>query len=97
MPHPNGTLTYEELISVSKDELIQYIDTQLSLNRPDQLLRAQLYINELTRRDQDKSNRVMLDYTQEVHRFTRQMRTMTVVILVFTIVGVIVAISGIQQ
>jgi hypothetical protein len=75
MPHPNGTLTYEELISVSKDELIQYIDTQLSLNRPDQLLRAQLYINELTRRDQDKSNRVMLDYTQEVHRFTRQMRT----------------------
>ena len=63
MPHQNGTLKYEELIRIPKNELIQNIDTQLGLNRPDQLLRGQLYINELVRRDQDKATKRILRLT----------------------------------
>ncbi len=82
MPHPNGISTFDELRSMPDDELYQKIDQQFSLgSAPHHSMLAQLYRDELVRREQDRSTQAMLDYTERIYRFTKQVRDMTLVVL----------------
>ena len=89
MPHPNGMPTLEELRHMPEEELAKKIDQQYSLT-PDvrHLLLAQCFRDELVRREQDRNTQAMLDYTERMHRFTKQVRDMTIIILVATILSV---------
>lgn len=89
MPHPNGMPTLDELRNMPDEELAKKIDQQYSLT-PDvrHLLLAQCFRDELVRREQDRSTQAMLDHTEKMHRFTKQVRDMTIIILVATILSV---------
>ena len=89
MPHPNGMPTLEELRNMPDEELAKKIDQQHSLT-PDvrHLLLAQCFRDELGRREQDRSTQAMLEYTERMHRFTKQIRDMTIIILIATILSV---------
>jgi hypothetical protein len=90
MPHANGMPTLDDLRNMPDEELAEKVDRQYSLT-PDvrHLLLAQCFRDELIRREQDRNTQRMLDYTNEMHRFTRQVRNMTVIILVATILSVV--------
>jgi len=93
MPHPNGMPTFDELRNMPDAELYESIDKQFSLTPNERhLMLAQLYRDELLRREQDKSTQSMLDYTDKIFQFTAQIRNMTTVILVATVLGVAVSI-----
>ena len=82
MPHPNGMPTFIELRSMPDEELYQRIDQQFTLTPIERhLMLAQLYRDELVRREQDRSTQAMLDYTERIYRFTKQVRDMTLVVL----------------
>jgi len=64
MPHPRtGRPTFEELRSVPDEKLIKWIDQNLAQhNEPRILLDTQIFINEPTRREQDRATQAMLGY-----------------------------------
>ena len=86
MPLKSGMLTFEELRSMSEDELTKMIDQQLQLT-PDarHLFIAQYYNNEFVRREQDKTTQSMLGYTEKMYDFTRQIKVMTIIITICTV------------
>jgi hypothetical protein len=88
MPNPNGMPTHGELRSISAEELAKSIDRQYALT-PDvrHLLLAQLFRDELVRRDQEQATAAMLKYTADVHDLTRQMRNLTWIILGATLLS----------
>jgi hypothetical protein len=88
MPDQKTNITYKELRETPEPEMIKTIDYHLGgidLTQKSDIV-ARIFHDELVRRSQDKFNQVMLNYTQEVHRFTKQMRNMTIIILFATIV-----------
>lgn len=89
MPHPNGMPTLEELRKMPDEELAGKVDHQYSLT-PDvrHLLLAQCFRDELVRREQNRSTQAMLDSTEKMQQFTKQVRDMTIIILVATILSV---------
>jgi hypothetical protein len=95
MPHPNGMPTLQELRDMPDDELAKKVDQQYSLPPNERhLLLAQCFRDELTRREHDRNTQTMLDYTDKTHRFTKQVRDMTIVILVATILSVVASVIG---
>jgi len=83
MPHPNGMRKFDELRNLSEGELVNQIDVQFSLGPKERhLMLPQIYRDELIRRHQEESTAKMLG-------FTGQVRNMTVVIVLATIVNVI--------
>jgi hypothetical protein len=88
MPNPNGMPTHEELRSISTEELVKSIDRQYALT-PDvrHLLLAQLFRDELVRREQEQATSTMLKYTVEVRNLTHQIRNLTWVILGATLLS----------
>jgi hypothetical protein len=92
MSFTNGMPTAEELKSMPENDLLIYADGQLGSRSVNvfHVLIAQLYLNEFSMRGQDK-------IAKEVHLFTKQMRTMTVVILVATIFGVGASVLGVLR
>jgi hypothetical protein len=83
MTHTNGLPTHAELSSLPREVIIANIDQVLrgTINEW-RLMYAQLLRDELARRERAESDAKMLE-------FTRQVRTMTVIITFATIVGVI--------
>lgn len=78
--------TMNELQSMSDEKLIEGHDviaknTQLSLD---------YYLREFDRRRQIRQSEMMLSYTQTMVLYTRQLRTMTIVIAAATIVNLAV-------
>ena len=65
MPHPNGMLTLEELRSMPEDELVKRVDQQYSDSSLTSLglVVAQIYHDELVRRNQDSVTKRMLFLT----------------------------------
>jgi hypothetical protein len=53
---------------------------------------TQYFVDELVRREQDRATQAMLQSTQEMHKFTKQMRTMTIIILLATLASVAVSL-----
>ena len=87
--------TYQEWLNMSKEDLIKGFNDNNTTNADFRnMATAQLYRDELMRRDQEEINKAMLDYTQRVERFTKQMRNMTWIILVANIVGVFFTVLG---
>jgi hypothetical protein len=88
MTHPNGMPTHEEMRTMSEEALAEKIDQQYGLT-PDarHLLLAQTYRDELARRENAKITNTMLRYTQ-------QMRNLTIVILLATLVNIAVVLMG---
>jgi len=83
MPLPNGLPSNDELASMSEAEVRSQIDKFLGAQPADwRMMLVQIYRDELARRQQDSANATML-------ALTRQMRTMTGVILLLTIVNVV--------
>jgi hypothetical protein len=106
MPHPNGIVTYEEIRKMSEGDLIQEIEKHIrTLNLEsakntiniNYLLLVQPFRDELVRREQDKITQAMLGYTEKMHSMTKQMRCMTVIILVATVFGVAAAILSVLR
>ena len=95
-------VTYEKLTTVTEAEAIKIINHHLSAfgdGKSD--IVARLYLEELVRQRQDRANQrqekvnqMMLDYTEKVYGFTKQMRNMTWIILVATVVEVIFTVLG---
>jgi hypothetical protein len=78
---------------MSDEELRTKIDLQHArLYEPRHLLTAQYYHDELTRRENRKTAKLMLDFTEQMYIFTKQIRTMTVIILIGTLLSVMAAI-----
>ena len=79
MPLPSGMSTREEIRGMSCDELVCKIDAQCSRGPLDplDLFIAQIYRDELVRKEQDKATQAMFGYT-------RKMTRMTVIITIFT-------------
>ena len=96
VPDKPAKLTDEWLTKANEPQLKNMRDCHLSGLAVDQKsdLIAELCKDELVRRGQDKIDQTMLQYTKEVHVFTRQMRCMTVIILIATLVGVFFTILG---
>ena len=83
MPLKNGLLAQRELMAISEDELYAKIDHALDGTASSwRVTLAGLYREELMRRRQEKGNERMLDWT-------RQVRNMTLVILVLTVINVV--------
>ena len=83
--------TFEQLRNKSHDQLIQEFDDLLDkvgssggLDKPHFLLRAQLLLGELARRDQEKQTHRMLSYTKWITRMTLCMLVFTGVITFMT-------------
>jgi len=89
MPHPNGLLTHAELTTIGDEDLVRRID-QLYAGTPSdwRLLLANLLRDELLRRGQERATAAML-------RWTRQVRNMTVAILVLTIVNIVIVLLSV--
>jgi len=77
------------------EELVKSIDRQYALT-PDvrHLLLAQLFRDELVRREQEQATAAMLKYTAEVHDLTRQMRNLTWVILGATLLSLAASVCA---
>jgi len=90
MPYPNGMPTYEELRSMSNDDLAKEVDQQFSLT-PDtrHLLLAQCFRDELVRRENDCTAATMLRYTKHVRNFTIAILIATLVPLLFEVLRMI--------
>ena len=88
--------THEEFRSMSYEDLVKGYNDNIT-SQPDlrNMLSAQSYRDEIVRREQDKATQAMLVYTKEVCGFTKQMKTMTVIILVATIFGAVATILGV--
>ena len=85
MPLKNGLPTHQEMRALSEADLVGRIDDALDGSvSPWRMSLAQLYRDELVRREQDKTNASML-------KWTLQVRNMTLVILAATIINVVVA------
>lgn len=88
MPTKSGMPTHQELRSLSESEIISRIDAYMSGTPSDwRLLSAQLFRDELTRRQQESVVESMLAWT-------RQVRNMTVAILFLTLVNVVIVLRG---
>jgi len=88
-----GLPTQTELHALHETQLVTKIDQMLEgVVSPEHLLIAQMYRDELLRRDQQKSNDAMLAYTKEMNAMTKQIRNLTIVILAATLVTVIVSV-----
>ncbi len=92
MHYSSGMPTAEELKKMPENDLLMYADGQLGSRSVNvfHILIAQLYLNEFSMRGQDR-------IAKEVHQFTKQMRTMTVIILIATIVSVGAAVLGVLR
>jgi hypothetical protein len=90
MPHPYGMPTHDELRSMPDEELARRIDDQYS-KMPDarHVLLAQCFRDELVRREQERSTKAMLNYTDQMLKLTKQVRNFTIVILVVTILNLV--------
>jgi len=75
MPHPNGMLTLEELRSMPEDELVKRVDQQYSDSSLTSLglVVAQIYCDELVRRNQDRVTKRMLFLTWTIAFLTAVM------------------------
>jgi hypothetical protein len=83
MPLKNGLLTQAELMNLPESELFVRIDQALDGTASDwRFMLGQLYRDELVRRRQDAANASMLAWT-------RQVRNMTIVILLLTLANVV--------
>jgi hypothetical protein len=88
MPHQNGMPTLAELQAMSAEELGSKVDQQFSMTpAPWRLMLAQIFRDELVRREQDRTTQSMLDYTERMYRYTKQVRNLTWVILVATLLS----------
>ena len=90
MPNERRSLTFDELRNMSREELEKKIDEQISrAQNPIHNFLSELYLAELVRREQSKATESMIHYTNEVFRFTKQIRDMTIIILFLTLLGLI--------
>jgi hypothetical protein len=88
-----GLATQTELRTLHDTQLVTKIDQMLEgVLSPEHLLIAQMYRDELLRRDQQKSNDAMLAYTKEMNAMTKQIRNLTIVILAATLVTLVISI-----
>ena len=84
-----GLPTQTELHTLHETQIVTKIDQMLEgVLSPEHLLIAQMYRDELLRREQQKSNNAMLGYTKEMNAMTKQIRNLTIVILAATLVTV---------
>ena len=88
------TPSFEELKSMSEDDLIKRIDHQLFSPLPSQLdiLVGQIYRDVWVRTAQDKATQAMLGYTEKMHDLTRRMTSMTIIITIFTFFNLITTV-----
>ena len=92
--HRTGLPTQTELRTLNEHLLVFEIDRRLEgVLSAENLLIAQMYRDELLRREQQKSTdamagytKEMLAYTREMNAMTKQIRNLTIVILVATLV-----------
>jgi len=88
-----GVPTQTELRTLHETQLVTKIDQMLEgVLSPEHLLIAQMYRDELLRRDQQKSNDAMLAYTKEMNAMTKQIRNLTIVILAATLVTLVISV-----
>ena len=88
-----GLPTQTELRTLHDTQLVTKIDQMLEgAVSPEHLLIAQMYRDELLRRDQQKSNDAMLAYTKEMNAMTKQIRNLTMVILAATLVALVISV-----
>ena len=83
--------SFEQLRSVTANELVDEVNNRLNfiggaggLDKIPLALEAQILINELLRRDQDKQTNTILRYTRWMTRMTVAITLMTLLILVLT-------------
>ena len=83
--------SFEQLRSATANELVDEVNNRLNfiggaggLDKIPLALEAQIFINELLRRDQDKQTNTILCYTQWMTRMTVAITLMTLLILVLT-------------
>ena len=88
-----GLPTQAELRTLHETQIVTKIDQMLEgVLSPEHLLIAQMYRDELLRRDQQKSNDAMLAYTKEMNAMTKQIRNLTIVILAATLVTLVISV-----
>ena len=88
-----GLPTQTELRTLHEIQLVTKIDQMLDgVLSPQHLLIAQMYRDELLRRDQQKSNDAMLAYTKEMNAMTKQIRNLTIVILAATLLTLVISV-----
>ena len=88
-----GLATQTELRTLHETQLVTKIDQMLEgVLSPEHLLIAQMYRDELLRRDQQKSNDAMLAYTKEMNAMTKQIRNLTIVILAATLLTLVISV-----
>lgn len=86
MPHRNGLPTHEELRTLSESEIATRIDVVLDGPASDwRFMYAQMFRDELVRREQDRATVRMLAWT-------RQVRNLTGVILLLTVVNIVLVL-----
>src|SRR5438309_3215470 len=88
-----GLSTQTEPRALHETQLVTKIDQMLEgVLSPEHLLIAQMYRDELLRRDQQKSSEAMLAYTKEMNPMTKQIRNLTIGILVATLLNLVISI-----
>ena len=88
-----GLPTQTELRTLHETQIVTKIDQILEgVLSPEHLLIVQMYRDELLRREQQKSNEAMLAYTKEMNAMTKQIRNLTIVILVTTLVTIVISV-----
>ena len=85
--------TFAELRALPDEELIRLHDHHAKSVQ----VATKHYLEELARREQDRATQTMLKLTQEVHSFTKQMRNMTIAILLATLVSIAVSIIALVK
>lgn len=74
---------YSELKSLSKEELIKIYDNHTK----NTVVGSQHYLDEIERRERGEENKIMMD-------MTRQMRNMTIGILILTVLNVFLVVTS---
>src|SRR5262249_47540110 len=95
--------TFAGLHTMTENQLIEKVNTAFEGHaggggldlKP--IFEVQLFLNELMRREQDRATQAMVKLTEELHRFTKQMRNMTIAILIATIVSIALSVIALLK